>query len=185
MLRSRVWPLFVVLALLALPAAADVFHVVLKNGSEVETTTQPQQASWDPNMVLLLTDVGNWVGFQKDEIESIRADDPTAGYGVRISDNVIALGWSPNDLPAETEGGRTNAINDRMANLAERMLELAERQQRYSIDQGVQTEQTQGIPSSFGGYSGGSTSGFGSIPLEPAPGRFIENQDRIGNPDGQ
>jgi hypothetical protein len=182
-MRSRIGFLLLSLTLLAVPAAADVFHVTLRNGTEIETSRQPEQASWDPSMVLLLTEVGNWVGFPKDEIESIRADDPTSGYGVRINDNVIALGWSPNDLPAEAEGGR-NEINDRITNIAERMLELTERQQRYSIDQGVQTEQSQGIPASFGGYAGGSSSGFGSIPLEPSPDRFVEPQDRISNPPG-
>jgi len=184
MSRPRVWLLLLVLALLALPAAADVFHVILKNGSEVETARQPEQASWDPNMVLLLTEVGNWVGFPKDEIESIRAEDPTEGYGVRISDHVIALGWSPNDLPAEAES-KPGDVNDRMANIAERMLALAERQQGYSVNQGVQAEQTQGIPASFGGYTGGTTSGFGSIPLEPSPSRFIEPQERVSSPPPQ
>lgn len=179
MSRSRVWLLLLVLSLLALPVSAEVFHVTLKSGATIETSRQPEQASWDPNMVLLLTEVGNWVGFPKEEIDVIEAENPTQGYGVHISDRAIALGWSPNDLPAET--GRTDP-NQRTNDIAERMLAMAERQQRYSIDQGVSTEQTQGIPSSFGGYSGGSTSGFGSFPLEPQPDRFIENQDRMSNP---
>jgi len=173
-MRSRVGILLLSLALLALPAAADVFHVILKNGSEVLTTTQPQQASFDPNMVLLLTEVGNWVGFPKDEIDSIRAEDPTDGYGVRISDNVIALGWSPNDLPGAD--GKAPDVNDRFATIAERMLEAAEQQQHYSINQFVQPDETQGIPASFGGYSGGTTSGFSGLPLNQAP---LEQQDRI------
>jgi hypothetical protein len=143
------------LALLALPAAADVFHVTLKNGAEILTTRQPQQATWDPNMILLLTEVGNWVGFVKDEIESIRAEDPTDGYGSRIKDNVIALGWSPNDAP-----DASGDVNDRIASIAERMLEMAEAQQNYSVQQFVQPEETQGIPASFGGYAGGTTAGF-------------------------
>ena len=180
MSRSRVWILLLALALLAVPASADVFHVILTNGSEVQTARQPQQASWDPNLILLLTEVGNWVGFPKEEIASIRAENPTEGYGVRISDHVIALGWSPNDLPVPAEA-RPGDINNRLANIAERMLEQAERQQQYSVQQGVQTEQTQGIPASFGGYAGGANTGFGSIPLEPSPDRFMEPQDRIGN----
>jgi hypothetical protein len=180
MSRSCVWLLLLALALVAMPASADVFYVTLKNGSEIQTAHQPQQASWDPNMVLMLTEVGNWVGYPKDEITGIRAENPTQGYGVRISKKVIALGWSPNDLPAEAEG--QGGANDRLASIAERMLDMAEKQQQYSINQGVQTEQTQGIPASFGGYAGGTTSGFGSIPLEPNPDRFVEPQDRISNP---
>jgi len=52
---ARVSPLLVALALLAVPASADVYYVTLTNGTVVETARQPQQASWDPNMVLLLT----------------------------------------------------------------------------------------------------------------------------------
>jgi hypothetical protein len=172
-MRFRVGTLLLSLALLALPAAADVYHVVLKNGSEVLTERQPEQASFDPNMVLLLTEVGNWVGFAKDEIESIRAENPADGYGVRISDNAIALGWSPNDLP----GPDTKApdANDRFASIAERMLELSERQQNYSIQQGVSTDETQGIPGSFGGYGNGFGGAFGA-PLSTSP---LDQQDRI------
>ncbi|HEY7214534.1 MAG TPA: hypothetical protein VIC28_07885 [Thermoanaerobaculia bacterium] len=173
-MRFRVGTLLLSLALLALPAAADVYHVVLKNGSEVLTERQPEQASFDPNMVLLLTEVGNWVGFAKDEIESIRAENPADGYGVRISDNAIALGWSPNDLPGAEE--KPADVNDRFASIAERMLEAAERQQSYSINQFVQPDETQGIPASFGGYTGGTTSGFSGLPLNQAP---LDQQDRI------
>ena len=176
-MRSRVGMFLLSLALLALPAAADVFHVTLKNGSEILTTRQPQEAAWDPNMVLLLTEVGNWVGFTKDEIDSIRAEDPTDGYGARIRDNVIALGWSPNDLPdAQAAPGD---VNDRLAGIAERMLEMAERQQNYSVQQFVDAEETQGIPASFGGYTGGTTAPFGGLPLDQAP---LEGQDRIPPP---
>jgi hypothetical protein len=170
MSRTCVWLLVVALVLVAMPASADVFYVTLKNGSEIQTAHQPQQASWDPNMVLLLTDVGNWIGYPKDEIAGIRADNPTQGFGVKISKNAMALGWAPNDLPEPTEGTAQSAINDRLAGIAERALDMAEQQQHYSIQQGVQTEQTQGIPSSFGGYAGGSTAGLGGIPmLQPTP----------------
>src|SRR5262245_9210511 len=174
-MRFRVGILLLSLTLLALPAAADIYHVTLKNGSEILTTRQPQQATWDPSMILLLTEVGNWVGFTKDEIESIRAEDPADGYGVRISDNVIALGWSPNDLPGAD--GKAPDINDRFASIAERMLDLAERQQNYSVQQGVSTNETQGIPASFGGYGNGG--GVSGLPLNQAP---LDQQDRIPPP---
>ena len=101
MLRSKspVWLLVLAVALFALPATAEVFHVTLVNGTTVDSSLQPQQASWDPNIVMLLTEVGNWVGFQKSEIADIKAVDPTAGFGVRISSTAIALGRFSNDLP--------------------------------------------------------------------------------------
>jgi hypothetical protein len=158
--QVRVWLSLLVLALCALPASAEVFHVTLNNGSVIDTAYQPQKASWDPNMVLLLAETGNWIGFQKDEIESIRAEDPTQGFGVRISDKRISLGISPNDLPAPgASGSRQDELNERNLELVERALALAEKQQTYSIQQGVSTENTQGIPASFGGsYFGGGNS---------------------------
>lgn len=140
--------------------------MTLTNGSVIDTAYQPQQASWDPNMVLLLTDTGNWVGFHKDEIDDIRAEDPAQGFGVRISDKTIALGLSPNDLPVPTENGAQQAA-DRYYQLVERALAVAESRQNYSIQQGVSTEQTQGIPVGFAnsgyfdGFNGSTFNGLG------------------------
>ena len=178
MSRSRIslaLPVFALCVLPAVPAAAEVFHVTLTNGTVIDTAYQPQQASWDPGMVLLLTDTGNWVGFPKDEIDNIRAEDPAQGFGIRISDKTIALGLSPNDLPVPTENGGAQQANDRYFQLVERALAAAERQQNYSVQQGVSTEQTQGIPvgfansgyfdglngGTFNGLSGGSVGGGG------------------------
>lgn len=169
--QARVSLALLALVLVAAPGFADVYYVTLANGSVIETAFQPQQASWDPSLTLLLTEVGNWVGFPSNEIESIRSEDPTEGYGVKISDNAIALGWSPNDLPEATAQDPQQALNERILALTNRQLELAEQQQNYSVQQFVGTDQTQGIPASFGGYTGGFTgggSGFGSTPLPPA-----------------
>ncbi len=180
MSRSRTSLLLLVLALLAVPVSAEVFHVTLTNGSVIDTAYQPQQASWDPGMVLLMTDTGNWVGFPKDDIASIQAEDPAQGFGVRISDKAIALGLAPNDLPVPTEGDASQQAADRYYQLVERAMDNAERRQNYSIQQGVSTEETQGIPASFGdaGYFSGfngstfnglSGGGFGSGGGSPAP----------------
>lgn|GEM_PF-1305756 len=192
MLRSRVWPMLLALALLALPAYAEVFHVTLKNGTVIETANRPQQASFDANMVLLLTDMGNWVGFPKDDIAGIREDDPIQGFGVRINAKVVALGVSPNDLP-EAKGGKDDP-NQRFLDMATRMADLADQQQHYSVQQFVEPNQTQGIPAAFGGNSyGGNTGGGalgglgnmgmgGSSPMEPDASRFVTPEGGMGAP---
>ena len=165
-LQGRLGLLLVAAALLAAPAGADVFYVTLTNGTVIETGHQPQQAAWDPNMILLLTESGNWVGFPQTEIQGIRAEDPTQGYGIRISDKVVDLGQSPNDMPEAGAKTRQEDLNDRLYALSERMLEQAESRQNYSVQQGVSTEQTQGIPSSFSGYFNGyGSSGYGQLPV--------------------
>jgi hypothetical protein len=160
---SRVWPLLLAFALLAAPASAEVFHVTLTNGNTIDSSVQPQQASWDPNMVMLLTDVGNWVGFPKEEVQSVRSEDPTQGFGIRISDKAIALGRAPNDLPDENKT-KQDLINDRYLELANRMLDLQEQRQNYSIQQFAEPGSGSGIPVSYGvGFSGmGSLGGVGS-----------------------
>jgi hypothetical protein len=164
--QARPWLLLLAVALLAAPASADVFYVTLTNGTVIETGHQPQQAAWDPNMILLLTESGNWVGFPQNEIQGIRAEDPTQGYGIRISDKAIDLGQSPNDMPEAGAKNRQEDLNDRLYALTERMMQQAESRQNYSVQQFVNTEQTQGIPSSFGGYFNGvNSSGVGPLPV--------------------
>lgn len=193
MLRFRVWPLLLALALSALPAYAQVYHVTLKNGSVIETANRPQQATWDANMVLLLTDMGNWVGFSKDEIAGVRTEDPIQGFGVRINDKVVALGMSPNDLP-DAKGGKDDA-NQRFLDMTNRMLDMADQQQKYSIQQFVDPNQTQGIPSAFAGNSYGGNTGAGNalgglgnmgmgggLQMEPESSRMLTPEGGAGAP---
>jgi hypothetical protein len=153
---TRVWPLLLALALLAAPASADVYYVTLTNGSVITTAHQPQQASWDPNMVLLLTEVGNWIGFPKEEIQGVRAEDPTQGFGVRISDKAIALGRSPNDLPNPDDStkSKTDLLTERYLSIAERQLAAEEARRNYSVQQFVEPSSSAGIPITT--YSSGS-----------------------------
>ena len=180
---SRVWLLpLLALALLALPASAEVFHVTLKNGTTIDSSVQPQQANWDPKMVMLMSEVGNWVGFSQDEIESIKAEDPTSGFGVRISSTAIALGRFSNDLPEEGKTNPQEELNQRYLALANRMLEQSERQQRYSVQQFVEPNQTQGIPSGFAGYgNGGNFNNLNNFP-QLQPGSATDSQPAPVNP---
>lgn len=166
MLRNllRLSPVVLAVAWLAVPAYAEVFHVTLKNGTVIETASRPQQASWDSKMVLLLTDVGNWVGFSQDEIAGVRSEDPVQGFGIRINDKVVVLGLSPNDLP-DAKG--KDDVNSKFFDLANKMLDMQDKQNHYSINQFVDPSQTQGIPSGFAGTAGngsGNTNALGSLP---------------------
>lgn len=155
----RVWPYLVVLALLASPAAADVFYVTLNNGTVVESAYQPQEASWDASMVLLLTEVGNWVGIPKDQIEKVESGTQKSGFGVRIDDTTVAIGWAPNDAedpnaqPAEGQqpASATDArFQQAIQNLNQTINNLESQrqtQQDYNVEQFVEPDQTQGIPS--------------------------------------
>jgi len=142
--------IFLVLGLVllaALPAGADVYHIKLKSGTVVDTRYQPQDASWDPHMVLLMTEVGNWIGVRKDDIDSVASENATRGFGVTIRNNTISLGVAPNDQPTPNSDKNVAAM-DRLTQAIQGLAQ-GQQQQPYSITQGVQTENTQGIPSAF------------------------------------
>lgn len=168
MLRSvaRVWPMLLAVSLTASPAAAELYYVTLNNGSVLESRYQPQQSSWDGDMVLLMTDVGNWVGISRDEIESVRSESENRGYGLVIDTTTILLGWSPNDAvdpnaePVEGQAAGTagSAAANRTAAALEGMYEQRRQEESYSIPQFVEPGSTKGIPSRFVGS-----------PTSPAP----------------
>jgi hypothetical protein len=142
------------LALLAAPASASIYYVTLNNGSVLESKYQPQDASWDPHMVLLMTDVGNWIGVQKSDIQGVRVDAQSHGYGVVINATTIDLGWAPNDAAVPEAPGQGNPQSQAQSALmqaVERVEQQRQQEQNYSIKQFVEPNQTQGIPSRFVG----------------------------------
>lgn len=151
------------LPVLALPAAAEVYTVALKNGGEVITAYQPQEASFDKNMVLLLTEVGNWIGVRKADIESVRSEAEIGGYGRVLSKNTILLGWSANDAAnpddEQAQGGKRNETDTATAQALKDIYNQRQAEQNYTIKQFVRPEDTQGIPARL----------IGPSPATPAP----------------
>lgn len=132
------------LGVAARPAGAAVYHVTLTNGSVIDSLYEPQEASWDHGMVLVLTDAGNWIGVEKAELATVAAENATRGFGVVINATTISLGDAPNDLPvANKDVGSANQ------QVLQNLLQQQQPKPNYTIQQGVQTEDTQGIPSSF------------------------------------
>ncbi len=131
-------------AIVAAPAQAEVFHIKLKNGTTVDTLYQPQQATWDPNVVILLSDAGNWIGIDQRTIDSVVSESQIRGYGVALNFNTIAIGWAPNDAidPATLQANPQAATLQALQNIYQQQQE----QQHYTIPQFVSTEQTAGIP---------------------------------------
>lgn len=158
MRRSLVLPILVLVALPATPVMAEVYTVTLKNDSVLETAYQPQEAAFDKNMVLLLTDVGNWIGVRKAEIESVQSDAELGGYGKVIEKNTILLGWAANDAAdpdAEQQGGqgKSDPAMSATAQALNSLYEQRKAEESYSIKQFVQPGETQGIPARMIGTS--------------------------------
>jgi hypothetical protein len=129
-------------ALTATPAGAEVFHVKMRNGSTIDTLYKPQQATFDPNVVILLSDAGNWIGVKQREIESVLSDSEIHGFGVALNFNTIAIGWAPNDAPEPSAQSAQSATQQALQNLYKQQ----QAQDHYTIPQFVSTEQTAGIP---------------------------------------
>lgn len=145
-----------VLAVPALPAMAEVYTVTLKNGTVLETAYQPQEAAFDRNMVMLMTDVGNWIGLAKDDIESVQSDAEISGFGKVIDRNTILLGWAANDAADPNaqgaEGqGRTDPALAATAQALQNLYQQRQAEENYSIRQFVNPNETQGIPGRFVG----------------------------------
>jgi hypothetical protein len=145
--------------LIPVPAQAEVFHVKLRSGSTIDTLYQPQQASWDASVVLLLSDAGNWVGIDQKDVESVQSESQMRGFGIALNFNTIAIGWAPNDAvdPAAVQSNPQAATMQALQNIYQQ----EQAQSHYTVPQFVSTEQTSGIPASF--------IGGGRIPQLPAP----------------
>jgi hypothetical protein len=138
-------------ALPAIPASAEVFTVTLTNGNVLETQYQPQEAVFDKDLVLLLTEVGNWIGVRREEIETVVSDAESSGFGKVIGKNTVDLGWSAND--AADPNAQADGKQDPGLSLAAQALQAVYQQRQaadsYTIKQFVQPNETQGIPSSL------------------------------------
>ncbi len=126
------------------PAQGEVFHVKLRNGTVIDTLYQPQQASFDPNMVILLSDAGNWIGVDQRTIESVISESEIHGFGVSLNFNTVAIGWAPNDAadPAAAQANPQAATLQALQNIYQQQ----QQQEHYTIPQFVSTDQAAGIP---------------------------------------
>jgi len=156
---SKAFVVAAIAATLALPATAEVFVVTLNNGNSIETARQPEQASWDPGTILVLSEVGNWIGIPKSQIKLVEEKSQIHGFGHRIDNTTIALGDAPNDLPEPPTSTDPNALYAAALEKANAQREATE---HYSVKQGVSTEDSGGgIPL--------TALGLGTFPVAPAP----------------
>jgi hypothetical protein len=138
------FPVLLLAIALTLPAQAEIYHVKLRNGTSIDTLYQPQQATWDPNVVILLSDAGNWIGIDQRTIESVENESQIRGFGVVLNFNTVAIGWAPNDAPEPVSPG-SNPQAGTMQALQE-IYQQQQAQSHYTVPQFVSTDETTGIP---------------------------------------
>ncbi|HUO86497.1 MAG TPA: hypothetical protein VM617_03835 [Thermoanaerobaculia bacterium] len=159
---ARLLVLSAVLALVALPAAAGDWIVELANGSQLISRYQPREASWDPNIVLLMTSDGNTIGLSRGDIASVRSDIESRGFGTVIDSKTIALGWAPNDLPdPAAEPGTT--LSPEMQILQQMIAQQGQQTQGLTVQQFVDPVAAGGGLPSFGASGGAPIGDAGSL----------------------
>jgi len=169
----------VALCALGAPLGAEIFHVELVDGNVFDTRYQPEEASWDSTLVLMLSDTGNWIAVPKSEIAGITTETETKGFGKVIDTTTVLLGWAANDAPLPEDEAQFAAV--------ERMQQLFEQQQRgqdYTVEQFVEPGEAGrgGLPAYgatppdftyFGDLralgAGGAGAGGGGVTVTPAP----------------
>lgn len=176
---------FVALAaavLVTLPAAAGDWTVTLHNGTEFVSRYQPEEASWDPDVVLLMTAEGNTIGLSRADIASVTSDIESRGFGTVIDDKTISLGWAPNDLPDPAAEAAASGLSPEMQ-LLQQMI-AAQNQPAPAPNLNVQQfvdpsfaggglpafgTPTGGVPfSDFGGFPGGGLGVPGVVTAPPS-----------------
>ena len=168
---ARVVVVLVAIALVALPLAAETFIVTLKNGTAFSTRYKPQEASWDANKVLLLTEWGNPIALAKSDIDNVISEFEKTGFGRVINNTTIELGVAPNDLevPDKEATGSAAALQA----IQQAMQQQAGSQPVYNQQQFVEPSATSGMPLSYIG-AGGQTPPMGgvvnvTVPPTPPP----------------
>jgi hypothetical protein len=150
-----------VLAALALaaPAAAELFTITLNSGHSFESRYEPMAASWNPELVMFMTDQGNWIALPRADVASIEAETEARGFGMVINTTTIDLGYAPQiageEIPVDPY---------------QQYLEALRQEQPYSVQQFVEPSQAQGIPGSFIGFPSGGPAAFPGVqaPFVPA-----------------
>jgi hypothetical protein len=103
-----------------------------------------------------MTEVGNWIGVRRDEIESVVSDAESSGFGKVIGKNTVDLGWLANDA-ADPNAPGAEGKQDPGLSLAAQALQAVYQQRQaadsYTIKQFVQPNELQGIPTNLVGVA--------------------------------
>jgi hypothetical protein len=150
------------------PALAESFTLLLKNGNSFQTRYQPEDASWDPEKLIFLDEVGNLIALPKSDVDRITTETENRGFGHVLNSTTVAIGWAPNDAvdPDSDEGKAVVAAEDAAAAAA------AAAPRVYDQQQFVEPSAASGLPLSFIGGNVTPPLGSAAEPstAQPRPG---------------
>jgi hypothetical protein len=147
-------------AIAAVPVLAESYTLVLKNGNTFQTRYQPEDASWDPEKLTFLDEVGNLIALPKGDVDRITTETENRGFGHVLNSTTVAIGWAPNDAvdPDSEEGKAVIAAEDAFAAAAEGAPPI------YTQEQFVEPSAATGLPITFGG---GTVPPMGGVNTQP------------------
>lgn len=146
----RLTVLVLAAVLCASSAHAAYYTVTLKNGSTFETRYRPVKAEWDTTVSMFLTDRGNWIAVNNDDIADVVSVFEESGFGYQLNNTTRFIGWSPNDLVEDKVDEDGNIVEESQYDIeADQGAGTAD----YSIDQflTVPTGGNYGNPTTVGG----------------------------------
>lgn len=148
-------------------AATPIYTVTLNNGAEWVSLYRPVISDEDENIVLLLTDFGNWIQLDRADIANFDIEIP-GGAGAELrQDGAIVLGSVANDEALTDAQGQSL---DPATQLLQYMMQRDADQPDYSVDQFVEPGEagTGGLPVSGLGAAPGQYYGSGttSFPVQ-------------------
>ena len=152
-MKSRAFRLTLATLLLvafAASAHAAFFTVTLKNGTTFDIRYTPVKADWDPTYTMFLTDQGNWIAVQNDEIADVLSHAEENDYGYQLDTTTLFLGWSPNDLVEDGEDGEVTT--------------------KYEVGADVDTGANYSMDQFLGPVAGSTTDSLGGIGYGTNPG---------------
>lgn len=136
-----------VAALAAAPAFGASYTVHLTNGESYESRYPPEEANWNPDVFLLHTATGNWIGIERGQIARIESETDVRGYGRRIDATTVYMGRLANAAPQPGEEGQQQ---DPQLALLQAIYDQQQQEQSHTIEQFVDPSDTgRGIPVGF------------------------------------
>lgn len=153
------------LSLVAVPAVAEVYIVNLTNGNQFLSKYKPIEASYDSEMLLIMTDVGNTIAVAKDSVAEVINDSEHRGFGTVLDTATVMIGYTANDAPDLSDPDTMQAYQAQMAQ--ERFQSQFAPAPVYNTPLVAQPNQGGGIPVSF------ATSG--AVPMSPVQGAVPPN----------
>ncbi len=89
---------FLVLLMLSVTGVqASAFTVVLNNGQTFDTRYYPVDAEWDDAVSMILSDQGNWIALDKQDIAEVTSAVDESGFGYRLDTSTLVVGWTYNE----------------------------------------------------------------------------------------